>query len=88
MLTLAAFWPPALNLLASWVAGRFGCALDEGSPHPCAPWGRDIGPTLYEGYVLGGWLSLVTAPAMLVALCLWLAVAVRRCRMRRRPGAS
>ncbi|GAA5514459.1 hypothetical protein Dcar01_03215 [Deinococcus carri] len=78
---LFTFGPLLSVLLASAVATTHGCALDEGSVHPCIIAGWDAGGLLYGLGVLG-WLMLVTLPlgaiAGVVGLVLWLVAWVRK----------
>ncbi|GAB4064360.1 hypothetical protein GCM10028812_02710 [Ancylobacter sonchi] len=67
--------PLACALLAGLVADLAGCALDEGSVHPCLIGGRDVGELLYTMGVLG-WLTLATLPAGGLLLLVWGAVAL------------
>ena len=60
-ISLLTFGPLLLALGASELASLAGCALDEGSVHPCVIGGADRGDLLYSLFVLG-WLSLVTLP--------------------------
>ena len=79
--------------LAIGVASPFGCALDEGSVHPCVVFGLDLGALLYV-MAVAGWMTLFTAPLAAIALAGWLVVAlvmfaIRRRRMRQnRNGAK
>lgn len=70
VLTLIAF-TPLLSVLATYViAGTLGCAVDEGSIHPCLIGRLDIGGTLY-GMGVMGWLMIPAAPLMLIAIVGW-----------------
>jgi hypothetical protein len=67
---------PALSALgAGAIASLFGCALDEGSIHPCMAFGHDIGDMLYTMFVLG-WFAMVTFPLGALALLAWIVVAL------------
>lgn len=86
-LTIVAWLPLIGVVLSSVVASALGCTLDEGSVHPCpVVGGIDLGPLLYEGFVLG-WLMLVTWPVMLLTLLGWpvllIVMIVRRHRAAR-----
>lgn len=82
-IALFAAAPLLLALCAGTVAGRFGCQVDEGSPHPCWILGWDAGPTLYRLGVMA-WYMLATIPAgamlMLVATALLVVQLIRRFR--------
>ncbi|GMA15739.1 hypothetical protein E5F05_06160 [Deinococcus metallilatus] len=58
---LFTFGPLLSVLVASAVATANGCALDEGSIHPCVIAGWNAGGLLYTLGVLG-WLMLLTLP--------------------------
>lgn len=58
-------------VIAGVIAHSGGCALDEGSAHPCQFLGNDVGETLYTMGVMG-WLGLVTIPAGGLLLILWM----------------
>jgi hypothetical protein len=76
--------PLAAVVFASSVAGANGCALDEGSVHPCVVLGSDWGGLLY-GLGVMGWLMLASLPAGALALVVWgVALAVHRIAWRRR----
>ncbi len=65
---LLSLLPVLSTLAASVTANALGCALDEGSIHPCPAFGADLGGALYTAAMLG-WLGLVTLPfAALAAL--------------------
>ncbi len=76
---------PLLSVyLAYQIATWTGCAVDEGSVHPCLVAGIDIGGALYTMGVLG-WLMLIGLPIAAVA-----GVALGAMILRdtlRRPGA-
>jgi hypothetical protein len=78
-----ALWPVAGVVLAGWLAETHGCALDEGSIHPCVIGGRDWGGDLYTLFVLG-WFMLATLPFGAMALAVWFAVLVVHLLWRRR----
>ncbi len=65
--------PIGCVIVASAVSNHYGCALDEGSVHPCVIGGTDRGETLYTMFVLG-WFMLLTLPAGAVAAGGWLLV--------------
>ncbi|MCW6511366.1 hypothetical protein [Lichenifustis flavocetrariae] len=71
MLTLVSVAPIVSLTLAVTLATSLGCALDEGSVHPCRVAGIDIGDALYTGAVFG-WLMLVTWAGLLVSLGVWI----------------
>ena len=66
-------WPIGSVMYAASVAGAHGCALDEGSVHPCIVDGKDIGEELYAFGVMG-WFMLATVPLGGGALIVWLIV--------------
>ena len=74
LILLFAALPMIGALTAGGLAGALGCALDEGSVHPCPFLGMDLGKTLYAFGVLG-WLSLATIPAGALLLLIWLVAA-------------
>jgi hypothetical protein len=70
------------------IANTLGCRVDEGSVHPCVIGGKDYGQLLYTLGVLG-WLMLVTLPAGLLALMIWLTVLIlHRVNWRRRVAST
>jgi len=63
---------PLLSVLATaLIANTLGCAVDEGSIHPCLVAGTDIGGLLYTMGMMG-WLMIFTAPLTVLALLGWL----------------
>lgn len=70
---------PLIALFTAAIVARVnGCALDEGSPHPCLVLGSDVGQTLYN-MAVGGWLMRL--------FVLWLLVlAIHLWRRRKRPS--
>jgi hypothetical protein len=77
-------------MVAGWIAESHGCTLNEGSVNPCIVDGEDMGHTLYTMFVMG-WFMLVTLPAGLVALLVWIIVAVTLLlagRRRRKDAAG
>jgi hypothetical protein len=73
LIVLLAVLPLLSALGAGAVASANGCALDEGSVHPCIIGGADWGEALYSFGVLG-WLMLASLPLGVVALIVWLIV--------------
>ena len=69
VILLLALAPLASVLVASFVAGANGCALDEGSIHPCLVGGADWGEALYT-MAVAGWLMLLSLPLGGAALLL------------------
>ena len=67
--------PLVSMLTAAWIAEANGCALDEGSVHPCIVGGSDWGETLY-GMGVMGWLMLVSIPAGGGAFIVWLIILI------------
>lgn len=65
------FSPMIPVFIASAIASRCDCKLNEGGARPCIVFGRDIGGTLYRMFVMG-WFSLLTIPTGLLALALLL----------------
>lgn len=75
LIVVFALLPVASTATAGWIAEANGCALDEGSIHPCIINGVDWGRDLYTFGVLG-WLMLATLPLGGAALLVWLVVLV------------
>lgn len=73
--SLIAFGPLLATLSAGLVAQSHGCALDEGSVHPCIVLGMDIGELLY-GLAVVGWLFLLTLPLAVAVVAGWIALAI------------
>jgi len=71
------FLPMIPVLIAGAIASYTGSRLDEGGPHPCILFGRDIGGTLYEMGMMG-WFGLLTFPTGLIALILFTVNLIRR----------
>lgn len=67
--------PVASVVIAGAIAEANGCALDEGSIHPCIVGGADIGGTLYALGVMG-WFMLGTIPLGAGALLVWVVVLI------------
>lgn len=70
IILLLALAPVISVIVAGSIADANGCALDEGSVHPCVVNGTDIGATLYALGVTG-WLMLASIPLGAGALLLW-----------------
>jgi hypothetical protein len=86
--SLIAFGPILATLSAGLVANLNGCALDEGSVHPCVVLGMDLGGFLY-GLAVTGWLFLLTFPLAIVVVAGWVVFAiVALLRMVRRNAAQ
>ncbi len=79
--------PLVSALTAGWIASANGCALDEGSVHPCLVNGTDIGETLYTFGVLG-WLMLATIPLGALGVLVWVIVAVIMLASGKRKAAQ
>lgn len=62
-------------LIASGLAHGFVCGLDEGAAHVCVVAGIDIGGALHGMFVLLLY-AILTVPLAVVALLIWLVVAV------------
>jgi hypothetical protein len=75
LIVLLAVLPLIVALAAGGLAQALGCALDEGSIHPCPFLGMDLGELLYSLGVLG-WLSLLTVPTGVGLLLIWLIAAI------------
>ena len=75
VLVIFTILPIVSVVIASSIAESHGCALDEGSVHPCLVNGADWGETLYTMGVLG-WLMLATLPLGGGALLVWLIIVV------------
>ena len=73
LLLVLTFFPVASVIFAGTIANANGCALDEGSIHPCLVMGADWGEALY-GFGVLGWLMLVTLPLGGAALLVWLVI--------------
>jgi hypothetical protein len=72
--------------LGGVIASVHGCHVDEGSVHPCIINGEDYGHLLYTLGVTG-WLMLVTLPAGVFALMIWLVVLMlHRAKWQRRQA--
>jgi hypothetical protein len=74
-IVLFAVSPMILAAIASAIAGSAGCALDEGSIHPCVIAGEDWGSTLYTMAMMG-WLAIATIQIGAIALAAWFAALV------------
>lgn len=72
-ITFVTFLPTISLFVASFVASVNGCALDEGGPHPCLIFGRDVGQPLYN-MAVGGWLMIFTLPVGAGLFVSWLLV--------------
>ena len=59
--------PVLLAVAAGVTASIAGCALDEGSVHPCLIAGADWGDVLYTGMMMA-WFGLITLPFAGVAV--------------------
>lgn len=88
IILLVALAPVLSVIVAGTIADANGCALDEGSVHPCIVNGTDIGSTLYALGVMG-WFMLATIPLGAGALLLWAVVLIahRLYWGRKRGGA-
>ena len=88
IILLVALAPVLSVIVAGTIADANGCALDEGSVHPCIVNGEDIGSTLYALGVMG-WFMLATIPLGAGALLLWAVVLIahRLYWGRKRGGA-
>ena len=88
IILLVALAPVISVIVAGSIADANGCALDEGSVHPCVVNGVDIGATLYALGVMG-WFMLASIPLGAGALLLWAVVLIahRLYWGRKRGGA-
>jgi len=76
---------PLVSLLSAVaVTSLYGCALDEGSVHPCLVLGHDLGELFYA-MAVSAWLMFFTLPAAALALVVWLIVIIVA-RIRRRKA--
>ena len=83
-----ALWPIGSVMYAANVAEAHGCALDEGSVHPCIVDGEDVGEAL-NAFAVMGWFMLATVPLGGGALIVWLiALLAHRNAWRRRNKAA
>jgi hypothetical protein len=71
------FLPMIPVVIAGAIASYCGCQLDEGGPHPCILFGRDIGGTLSSMIVMG-WFGLLTFPSGFLALIIFTVLIKRR----------
>lgn len=60
-LAALALVPVLCVVVSAAVAKKYGCRLDEGGVHPCLIGGRNIGPLLYKGFMMG-WVAVLTVP--------------------------
>ena len=67
VLLLYTVGPVVSMLVASAVATRFGCRLDESGSHTCVVAGLELGETLYF-MAVSAWFALVTLPSGGLAL--------------------
>lgn len=76
-------WVPLFCVFLAYAIAQLGhCQLDEGSIHSCVLYGTDLGSLLYE-LAMMGWLFLMTFPAAIASVVLWLAVLFLWLRRRR-----
>jgi hypothetical protein len=78
-------WPVLSVLAAGTIASSGDCQLDEGSVHPCVVFGRDVGETLYNLFVMG-WFGLITLPTGALAFIAFSVVALVLYLKRRQPA--
>ena len=80
-----AILPILSMLIAVMIAGASGCALDEGSVHPCLVLGIDLGTPLYSMAVFG-WFVMFTFPlagiALVILILAWIVFALSNRRKR------
>jgi hypothetical protein len=70
-----ALFPVAFPLLASAIASARGCTLSGAGPEPCLIGGADWSGALSAMFTMH-WFALMTLPAGVIALALWLVVAL------------
>jgi hypothetical protein len=78
---LFALSPLIAVLCSATVADWAGCRVDEGGIYPCVIGGKDYGDSLAFLFVLG-WLSFITIPLGVAAVCIWFIVLVIRLLVR------
>jgi hypothetical protein len=71
------FLPMIPVAIASAIAWFCGSQLDEGGPHPCILFGRDIGGMLSDMAMMG-WFGLLTLPSGFLALIIFNIIIKRR----------
>jgi hypothetical protein len=93
VIIVAAVAPVVVAVVSGNIAAAHGCAVDEGSVHPCLIGGHDYGDLFYTLGV-SGWLMLATIPlgflAVLilgVVLLIHLNIHRRRSRAQTDPSA-
>ncbi len=87
LIGLIALAPLFSVFIAGGIANAAGCAVDEGSSHPCIIAGTDWGETLYTMFVLG-WFMLFTIPLGAMASMAWLiTLIIHRGRWKSAPVA-
>jgi hypothetical protein len=72
-----AILPILSMLIAVVIAGASGCALDEGSVHPCLVFGIDLGTLLYTLAVFGWFVMFpfsLAGIALLILIVAWIIV--------------
>lgn len=74
------FLPLIPVFVAAGIASACGCALDEGSVHPCIVFGKDLGHLLF-GMSMMGWFAMATFPTGILALILFSVIVWWRNRM-------
>jgi hypothetical protein len=86
VIIVLAIAPVVVAVVSGNIAAAHGCAVDEGSVHPCLIGGTDYGELFYTLGV-SGWLMLATIPLgfgavviLLVVLLIHLATFRRRAR--------
>lgn len=60
-----------------------GCAIDEGSAHPCMVLGQDLGRTAYTLGVFAAWGPLLAGPVSVGMALVWGAATLARAFWRR-----
>lgn len=88
LILLFAAAPLLSAVIASTIADALHCTVNEGGGAGCIFRGSDISETLAEMFV-AGWLTFITVPIAVVALAIWLIVAIIVVVVRwRRRGAA
>lgn len=81
LVTLLAWLPALLLVIALAASNATGCQVDEAGVHPCLVAGLDIGEAL-NVFMVSGWFMLVTLPVMAVTAIVWVVLglyaAIRR----------
>jgi hypothetical protein len=80
--------PIFVSVISSNIALAQGCAVDEGSIHPCVLNGHDYGELFYDLGV-AGWLIILSVPlSLLGGVVLFVAMIIHRVMWGRRQRTS